>query len=188
MHPVFWKENNMSEIIKLDNGVDYVEIQNTEGKRLTVLAIDKADKTITERFAHLIKNLTSITERVEAEEKDLKQKYTDIPNEDVNIERIIDTSRLHIKYIKECIDEINGVFGENTIQEVFSENYALNEDFIPDEYALLEFVDKIIPLMNRLFNERFETNKKKYSANRKHGKHNWTKEELIRAQMGKSNE
>ena len=178
----------MGEIVKIDNGVEYVEIQNTEGKRLTVLAIDKADKKTAERFAYLIKNLTSITERVEAEEKELKQKYADVPEEDVNVERIINTSRLHVKYISECIEEINGVFGENTIQNVFAENYTLNEDFIPDEYALLEFVDKIIPLMNKLFNERFETNKKKYSANRKHGKHNWTKEELIKAQMGKSNE
>ena len=178
----------MGEIVKIDNGVEYVEIQNTEGKRLTVLAIDKADKTTAERFAHLIKNLTSITERVETEEKELKQKYADVPDEDVNVERIIDTSRLHVKYINECIEEINEVFGENTIQDVFAENYALNEDFIPDEYALLEFVDKIIPLMNKLFNERFEANKKKYSASRKHGKHNWTKEELIKAQMGKSNE
>lgn len=178
----------MGEIVKIDNGVEYIEIQNTEGKRLTVLAIDKADKTTAERFAHLIKNLTSITERVEVEEKELRQKYADVSDEDVNLEQIIDTSKLHIRYINECIDEINGVFGANIIQEVFAENYALNEDFIPDEYALLEFVDKIIPLMNKLFNERFEANKKKYSANRKHGKHRWSREELIKAQMGKLNE
>ena len=127
----------MGEIVKLDNGVEYVEIQNTEGKRLTVLAIDKADKAIAERFAHMIKNLTSITERVETEEKELKQKYADVSDGDVNIERIIDISKLHIKYINECIDEINRVFGENTIQEVFAENYALNEDFIPDEYEVV---------------------------------------------------
>ena len=178
----------MSEIIKLDNGVEYVEIQNMEGKTLTVLAIDKSDKATAERFAHLIKKLTSITERAEAEEKELKKKYTNPVEADVNVERIIDTSRLHIKYINECIDEMNAVFGENTIQNVFAENYALNEDYIPDEYALLEFIDKVIPVMNRLFNERFETNKKKYSVNRRHGKHNLSREELIKAQMGKGNE
>lgn len=178
----------MGEILKIDNGVEYVEIQNTEGKRLTVLAIDKADKTTAERFANLIRNLTNISERAEADEKALKQKYSDVKEDDVNLDQIVDTSRMHIKYINECIDEINGVFGENTIQNVFAENYALNEDFVPDQDALMEFVDKIIPLMDRLFNERFEANKKKYNVNRKHGKHNWTKEELIKAQMGKSNE
>lgn len=178
----------MGRILKIDNGVEYVEIQNEAGQTLTVLAIDKSDKTTAERFANLIRNLSGITERAEAAEKELRKKYEGVPEEEVNLEKVIDTSRLHVRYINECIEEINGVFGENTIQNVFAENYALNSDFIPDEYALIEFVDKIIPLMNELFHERFETNKKKYSANRAHGKHNWSREALIKAQMGKGNE
>lgn len=187
MHP-FEKGDSMGRILKIDNGVEYVEIQNEAGQTLTVLAIDKSDKTTAERFANLIRNLSGITERAEAAEKELKKKYEGIPEEEVNLEKVIDTSRLHVRYINECIEEINCVFGENTIQNVFAENYALNSDFIPDEYALIEFVDKIIPLMNELFHERFEANKKKYSANRAHGKHNWSREALIKAQMGKGNE
>lgn len=175
----------MAEIIKFNNGIEYVEIQNMDGKPLTVLVIDKTDKTIAGRFANMIKQLTGITEKAQVDEEQLNRKYAETSEDDVNLEKIIETSKIHIKYINDCIKEIDEVFGENTIKNVFAENYAVNEDFIPDEYALLEFVESVIPLMNRLFNERFETNKRKYNVGRKH---NWTKEELIKQHMEKTHE
>ena len=38
---------------------------------------------------------------------------------------------------------------------------------IPDETALLDFIEGVIPVMNKLFGKRFETNRKRYNSSRK---------------------
>ena len=48
---------------------------------------------------------------------------------------------------------------------------------MPDEDALIDFVNTVMPVMNDLFDMRTKEIRKKYSPNRK--RHNKTKDELI---------
>ena len=75
------------------------------------------------------------------------------------------------------IEEIDSLFGKDTIRNVFRECYELDEDFVPDEDALIDFVNTVMPVMNDLFDMRTKEIRKKYSPNRK--RHNKTKDELI---------
>lgn len=174
--------------VKLDTD-DLVDIQLTDkdDNVLHTITVDASDPEMPIRFAEMIKALTTISEDVEKKEKELLEKYKDIPDDEFNYEKVIDTSRFHIESLQRIIDEINAMFGEDTIDSIFAENIAVNSDYIPDEYALIEVIDKIIPAMNSIYNERFEKNKSKYNVKRrgKAGRHNLSKEDLIRQQMGK---
>lgn len=146
-----------------------------------VIAIDMSDSNMVGKFSKLVQNMDIIYDRYAELEKQINEKYKNrtLTNEDdVDIEQIIERADFRIKVINDVIDEINNVFGKDTLRKVFRDSYELNEDFIPDEDAINDFLDQMIPIMTKLFNERFDRNKKKYNPNRR-GKHNRTKEELL---------
>ena len=167
-----------------DSIVDVV-INNVKGEPLHTISLDISDPDAPNRFAQMIANIEAISSEVERKDKELKKKYENVT--EYNHDKVVDTCRLHIESLKQICSEIDFAFGEGTIEGVYSEHLVLNPDYIPDEYALMDFLDKMIPIVNDTYHTRFELNKKKYNINRRGGKgrHNYTKEELIQRQMGK---
>lgn len=173
----------MEELV-LDNGLKKIAIKNQEGELVTVLQINIADAQTAERFANLIQNLNKISDECEKEAKKIDIEFG--TDEEIDVEKVIVVSKLKTDYLNRIISEIDSVFGENTIRNIYSESYDNNPDFVPDEVALVEFIDKVIPVMNGLFGKRFETYKKKYNPGKK-GKHTKSKKELIEEYREKSN-
>lgn len=176
--------------ISYNNGVEEIVVKDENGEILTVLLIDTADISIKSRYAKLLDDLTGVSDRAEAEINELNDRYKDIPEDELNTQRIIDRSRCEIKYINEIIAGLDDIFGAGTIHNVFAKHYELNEDFVPDEYLIMDFLSVVTPIMEELFKTRYEVNDKKYNVNRKagKGKHNRSKEELIKQAMGRANE
>lgn len=171
----------MRELIAESN-IEEVAIKNEKGEILHILRIDKGDTDTPIRFGALIDNLENIAKEVEGETKKLEEKYSNSSDE---FNRVIEEAIIHVKYLKIIISEIDALFGADTIRNIFAESYELNEDFVPDEYCLMDFIEKIMPIMSELFGERYKIKNKKYNVSRK-GKHNMSKEDLIKSYMGKA--
>lgn len=158
------------ELKIIDNGIKEIEVTNKSDELITVLKINVNDSNTANRFTRLIQNLEHVSDEFEVEAKEKEEKYSDREivkvekeSKTIDTEQVIDLCDMNVRYINRCIEEINAVFGENTIQNVYKECYELNADFVPDEELLLQFVDGVIPIMNGLFKEKFERNKKRYS-------------------------
>ena len=170
--------------ISFDTGVKKIEVNDMDGELITVLRIKTSDANVAKKFVEIAGNLDEITNSGDEKAKVFKdkykeyeeQKFEDIPD-DVKTEIIVDASNVRIEVLEKMIEEIDSLFGKNTIRNVFRECYELDEDFVPDEDALVDFVNKVMPVMNDLFDMRTKEIKKKYSPNRK--RHNKTKNELI---------
>ena len=172
----------MEELI-LDSGIKKIAIKNPGGELIATLRINVADARTAEKFADLINNLESIAKNKENEKKILDKKYAGRPittedSDDVDAEQVIERSRMNIKYLESCIEELESVFGKGVIKEIYADSYAMDPDFIPDESALVELVDKLVPVMSNLFERRFKTLQSKYNAS-KRGKHTKSKADLI---------
>ena len=170
--------------ISFDTGVKKIEVNDMDGELITVLRIKTSDANVAKKFVEIAGNLDEITNSGDEKAKVFKdkykeyeeQKFEDIPD-DVKTEIIVDASNVRIEVLEKMIEEIDSLFGKNTIRNVFRECYELDEDFVPDEDSLVDFVNKVMPVMNDLFDMRTKEIKKKYSPNRK--RHNKTKNELI---------
>ena len=162
----------MENVISFESSIKKITINDEDGNYLTTLKIDTADVSTKKKFAELIKKLENASARYEELSKEIDNK------EGSEIDKIVDESRIHVQFLDECASELDAVFGVGTIKAIYAPNYEINPDFVPDEYQLLDFIDKVIPLMNTLFKERFERNNSKYNIARR-GKHNKTKAELI---------
>ena len=153
-----------------------------------VIKINASDHSTVDRFANLVKRIDELSADFSEKEKELNKKYAgrNISDEnDIDIEQIVERSRLYTEAAESIINEFDAVFGEGCIHTVFREAYELNEDYVPDEFAFSDFLDAMIPIMTDIFHERFERNKNRYNAKRR-GKHNKTKEELIEEYKEKS--
>ena len=173
----------MEELI-LDSGIKKIAIKNPEGELLTTLRINVADARTAERFASVIDRLNELVNEHERQVKELDGKYNgrviaSEDTDDVDTEQVIERCRAHINYIEECIAELESLFGSGVIREIYAESYEIEPDFVPDESALVDLVDKLVPVMSNLFECRFKSLKSKYNA-RKRGKHTKSKADLIR--------
>ena len=176
------------EKIVLDNGIKSIAIENQDGELVTVLKINVSEAGTAERFAGLIQKLNRISEECGKEAQKLADEVKGVPDDGIDMGQVISANRIKISYLEKIIHEIDVVFGADTIRNVYREAYEMDPGFVPDEIALVEFIDKVIPVMNTLFGQRFETYKKKYNSGRR-GKHSKSKDDLIAEYRdGKMNE
>ena len=151
----------MEEVV-LDSGVRKIAIKNEDGDIVTVLSINVADADTAERFGKIINNLQEISENCEKEAAAWKEEHEqeETKPDDVNVEEALQVNRIRVKYLKQIIEEIDGLFGYGTVADVYG-------DFTPDEAAVIDFVEKVIPVMNKLFGKRYEMTRKRYNSGRK---------------------
>ena len=151
----------MEELV-LDSGVRKIAIKNEDGDVITVLSINVADADTAERFGQVINKLERISDNCEKEAAAWKKENPQEKTEsgEVDVETVLQANRIRVKYLKQIAEEIDGLFGEDTVKNVYG-------DFTPDETALVEFVEKIIPVMNKLFGKRYEMTRKRYNSGRK---------------------
>ena len=162
--------------ISFDNGIKKIEVNDVDGNHITTLLINTADATTVKRFVELANNLEDVVNSGEDKIAVYKEKYKeyehkefdDLPD-DVKTNIIVDASDMHIGILEGMIREIDALFGKDTIKNVFHECYELNENFVPDEDALVDFVNTVMPVMNELFKTRTEARRR----------HNKSKNQLI---------
>lgn len=183
----------MAEIMNLtfDNGIKKIAVNDSDGNVITVLLINTADAATAKRFTELANNLEEVINAGDSNVEVYKEKYKEYEGKDfedlpdaVKTDIIVDASKIRITVLEGMIKEIDALFGKDTIHNVFKECYELHEDFVPDEDALIDFVNTVMPVMNELFATRTESIRKKYSPNRaarrnNRNKHNKNKNQLI---------
>ena len=186
--------------ITFDDGIKTIEVNNLEGELITVLRINTADAATATRFVELVHNLEEVVNLGEDDVNSYREKYKEYEGEqmaklpdNVRMDIIVDASKMRIGIIEGMIREIDTLFGKDTIRNVFRQSYEMHEDFVPDEDALIDFVNAVMPVMSDLFQTRNEAIRKKYSPNRaarrhNRNKHNKNKNQLIQEYKDVKNE
>jgi rRNA processing protein Gar1 len=151
----------MEELV-LDRGLKKIAIKDEDGEVITVLNVNVADAGTAERFGRIITDLQEIYKKCENEAAVWKREHTENVV-DTDIAKELQINNIRIKYLKQIVEKIDDLFGENTIKNVYG-------NIIPDEVALLDFVENVIPVMNKLFGKRYEMNRKRYNSGRKGAK------------------
>lgn len=133
------------------------------------IAIDVSDKRVFEKYSTLLDNCNKISDRYSADTKDLLV-VPDNESEEEQRDRILKVCRTDVNYINEIIVQLESVFGKDAVRKVCRENYENDPDYIPDESILVDFIEAMLPVMEKLYGERYQRNKAKYNSNYR-GKH-----------------
>lgn len=150
------------EELKLNSGLKKIAIKDEDGDLITVLSVNVADADTAERFAKIINDLQEISANCEKEAMAWKKEHEqdETVSGEIDVERVLQINHIRVKYLKQIAEEIDKLFGEGTVQSIYG-------DITPDETALVEFVEGVIPVMNKLFGKRYEMTRKRYNSSRK---------------------
>lgn len=152
------------EEIKLSSGIKKIAIKDEDGDLITVITVDTANADTAKKFAGVIDKLNSISENCEKEAAEWRKNHKDDINvDDINVDAALELNSIRVKYLKQITESINGLFGEDAMKQIYG-------DIVPDELAIVEFVEQVIPVMNKLFNKRFEQVQNRYNVKRRGAK------------------
>lgn len=149
--------------IELDSGIKEIEVKNKRGIVQTVIRVDVNDVDGMKKIASVITDLRNLSAECQAEVERKKQECREMDK----YQMAVVASELRIKYLDKVIGRIDGIFGADTVKNVFTENYRKNPDYTPDEFALIDLLDKLLPEVAKLYEEKFAENRKKYNITRR---------------------
>lgn len=142
------------------------------------ILINPGDAAFSKKFSDFIKWLNDKNEELGKVAAEMGEKYKDTPmiqqNEDGDTE--IDTEqfsifvKLKVDLYEQCSEKIDALFGQGTLRKYFRAFYEINEDFVPDEDCIRDFLEEISPVLERIYDERFEKISKRYNKNRRGAK------------------
>ena len=147
------------EEIKLSSGIKKIAIKDEDGDLITVITVDTANADTAKKFAGVIDKLNNISENCEKEASEWRKNHKD----DINVDAALELNSIRVKYLKQITESIDGLFGEDAMKQIYG-------DIVPDELAIVEFVEQVIPVMNKLFNKRFEQVQNRYNVKRRGAK------------------
>lgn len=150
------------EEIKLSSGIKKIAIKDEDGDLITVITVDTANADTAKKFAGVIDKLNNISENCEKEASEWRKNHKD-DMDDINVDAALELNSIRVKYLKQITESIDGLFGEDAMKQIYG-------DIVPDELAIVEFVEQVIPVMNKLFNKRFEQIQNRYNVKRRGAK------------------
>lgn len=115
-----------------------------------LLVINLADRDFPNRFYQLIQHVEQNIAELEAKKDDIGT---------MGIREQIDAD---LAVHRTVMEDIDNLFGEETCKKVFG-------DIVPDISLILDFFDKLTPIIQKYSKKRNDRIQQKYSANRKGG-------------------
>jgi hypothetical protein len=146
------------DAVQISKGIRTIPITNEDGEITAKLRVNTADASIIGRYYDAIDRLSGMDAEMSAGKAEIDKQ--NLSKEEWTIKM----STLRVGIIKSVINELNSIFGVSAIETVFSDCIAINPDFIPEEYQLLEFLNNITPIMQELFKAHNQSMKKKYGV------------------------
>ena len=101
--------------IELDSGIKEIEVKNKRGVVQTIIRVDVNDVDGMKKIASVITDLRNLSAECQAEVERKKQECREMDK----YQMAVVASELRIKYLNKVIGRIDGIFGADTVKNVF---------------------------------------------------------------------
>lgn len=150
------------EKIRLDDSERMVEIELNESGDSIVISAESA--TLFDRFVSGYKSIYDLADSIQSKVKEVEKKYEGKEDFSSQIEKTVEISRINVDFSKGAVRIIDSIFGEGTIGKYFKAMYDKMPDFVPDAYCIIEFFEKIVPVVERVFDRHIERRNSEHMA------------------------
>lgn len=149
--------------------MEKIKLQKNEAKIIKIELNDKGDYTVIspddsllfDKFVAGYKRIVELSDEIPAKLDKIEQKYENDDTFNSVINKTVEMSKVNVAFSNEAIAIMDGIFGAETIRKYFRDCYEEIPDFIPDVDCFVDFLDKIIPEMEKIFNRKIENQRKK---------------------------
>lgn len=134
--------------------VDEISL-NKHGDKIEVSADDAG---LFDRFVNGYKKIIKMAGEMPAKFEDVEKEFE--KRGDSEVEEAVAISKLRVDFCEKAISIIDEIFGEETAKKSFHDGYDKMPDFLPDEDMFIMFFEKMIPIMEDIFNRKIERQEK----------------------------
>lgn len=141
-------------------------VLNDEGDHI---AISTDDLPLLDRYIAGLKRIGDMTDEMPGKLEKIEKKYQGMKGQSSaasTADRMLETARLNIAFSEEVISIFEGVFGEGVLKKYFRKLYDEVPDFMPEAECFTDFIQKMTPVMEKLFGRKIDVEPHIYSASR----------------------
>lgn len=122
------------------------------------------EPTFFDRFVTGYKNIIELADGIPAKIEEIEKKYEGKEDFHSSIDKITEMSAVNVNFSEEAVKIINGIFGDDVIEKYFREVYEAVHSFLPDADCIIDFFEKITPVIEKIFNQKMERQDKQRKA------------------------
>ncbi len=130
---------------------------NEYGDKIYISADDPA---LFDRYAAGFKEIYDMAESIPVKIDEIEKKYDGQEDFRSVMEKTLAISKENVGFSEKSTEIIDGIFGAGTVKKYFRKVYENIQDFTPDSYCFLDFLEAISPVMESVFGRRIEQREK----------------------------
>ena len=131
---------------------------NSEGD---YIAISADNPIFFDNYAAGFKHIADLADEIPAKLEEIEKRYVGKDDFNSMMDKTLEMSKVNVQFSKEAVSVIDGIFGEGTVKKYFRNIIEEIPDFLPDVDCIIDFFEKITPVIEKLFNRKIENQRKK---------------------------
>lgn len=144
--------------INLVTDAKYEEITLNKHGDKTYISLD--DSTLFDRFVNGYKHIVDRADIIPKRLEEIEKKYAGKTGFNEEMQKTVEISRVNVEFSEDSVRVIDDIFGEGTVKKYFRDLYEKIPTFLPSVECFIEFMEKITPEMEKLFNRKIEDREK----------------------------
>lgn len=141
---------------------NFEEITLNEHGDMVVVSAD--DPTLFDRFVLGYKRIIEMADSVQGKLSEIEKEYEGKEEFSSLMGKVVAMSGVNVDFSKEAAEIIDSIFGAGTIRKRFYDYYEKIPDFLPDADMFIEFMDVLLPIMEKIFDCKMERQEKTNKA------------------------
>lgn len=135
--------------INLVTDAKYEEI--TLNKQGDKIYISPDDSTLIDRFVTGYRQIMEKSKEAHGKIAEIEKKYEGRDDINSSMEMVEEMSRENVQFSNAAAGIVDSIFGEGTTKKYFRDLYEKIPEFLPSADCFIEFFDKLIPELDKLF-------------------------------------
>lgn len=123
------------------------------------IIISADDPKLYDRFVDGFNQIMDMADEMPKKLDKIEKQYAGKDDFKAVLEKTSAMSKVNVKFSEEAVMVVDGIFGEGTIKKFFAEIYKEIPDFLPDSDCIIDFLEKITPIVEKTFDRKMERRK-----------------------------
>ncbi len=129
------------------------------GSEDNYIVISVTDAKMFDNFASGFKRIIELSDEATNKIIEIAQEGSETANADAdetNIDRAVAKCKVNVQFSEEAVRITESIFGKDVLKKYFADIYRELPDFLPDADCILDFYEKISPVMENLFSQKLK--------------------------------
>lgn len=137
-----------------DNDIAVHQIELNSYGDYILIAGDSPE--IYDKFVAGYRQLMDAADGIKEQIEQIEKKYEGKEDANSVMDKVCEISKVNVGFSNLAVQTIDNIFGEGTVKMRFRSVYEDIPDFLPDVNCITDFFEKIIPVMEKIFDRKIK--------------------------------